>query len=90
MIILKSDFELIEVAGEYMLVPVGDTATSFQGVIALNEASGFLLKRINDCNNIEGLAISLTKEYNIDIDIAKKDIDEWVNRLVEFGVIEVL
>ena len=37
--IMKAGFELVEVAGEHMAVPVGDNAASFKGVVALSEAT---------------------------------------------------
>ena len=39
---INKEFVLREIAGDYILVPVGDTALEFNGLITLNEVGAFL------------------------------------------------
>ena len=41
---IKTGFELVEVAGEYIAVPVGQRANLFKGVVALTDAGAFLFR----------------------------------------------
>lgn len=86
---LSSSFEIVDIAGEYLLVPVGDKATTFRGVVALNEASGFLLKHMmNTHKSVKDLADLLLNEYSIDRISATKDVIQLIDKLYRYGVIE--
>ena len=85
---IKPTFELIEVAGEYMLVPVGDSTASFRGILTLNDAAGFLLDKLNTSITKDQLVDLLMGEYKIDQATAEADIDNLLKKLFDFGVIE--
>ena len=85
---IKSTFELVEVAGEYMLVPTGDSTTSYKGIWTLNDAAGFLLGKMNEPRTKEQLVALLMNEYKVDQTTAESDIDDLLQKLLEFGVIE--
>ena len=52
---IKSDFMLREVAGYYVVVPVGSGALDFNGVINLNESGATLWKAMENDITEEGL-----------------------------------
>ena len=39
---LESGFEIVNIADDYMLVPVGDQMEQFNGTVVLNDVSAFL------------------------------------------------
>ena len=43
---INKDFEIVEIANEYMAVPLGNAAASLNGVVALSEASVYLLRQM--------------------------------------------
>ena len=85
--IMNPKFELVEIAGEYMAVPVGDEAEAFQGVVALTNATFFLLQKMNVQQTKESLLELLTNEFEVDSSIAQKDLDELLPKLFELGLI---
>ena len=85
---IKPTFELIEVAGEYMLVPVGDSAASFRGIVTLNDAAGFLLSKMHVSKTKEELVTLLMHEFSVEQTTAEKDIEDCLQKLFELGVIE--
>ena len=85
--ILKPEFELVEVADEHMVIPVGDQAASFQGVIALSESAFFLLNKLKVQKTRKELVELLTNEYEIDPDAAEKDLDDFIGQLTTLGII---
>lgn len=87
-LVKKPGFELIDIAGEHMAVPVGEEAVSFKGVVALSEAASFLLKNMQEPKSKEELAALLTQEYDVDMATAKADIEKLIKNLLDMGVIE--
>ena len=43
---LKMEFMLRQVAGYYVVVPVGDACVDFNGMVNLNETGAFLFERL--------------------------------------------
>ncbi len=41
---IKPEFELINIADDYMLIPVGNQVEQFNGTVILNKVSAFLLE----------------------------------------------
>lgn len=85
--IMNPKFELVEIAGEYMAVPVGDEAAAFQGVVALTDATYFLLQNLNVQQTKESLLDLLTHEFDVEPSVAQKDLEEIITKLFELGII---
>ena len=80
-------FEIVDVAGEYLAIPVGEASTKMQGVIALNEATAYLLKQMKTPTTEDELIQLLISEYEIDEITAQKDIDKVLHTLSDIGVV---
>lgn len=85
---IKSDFMLREVAGYYVVVPVGSGALDFNGVINLNESGATLWKAMENDTTEEGLVDALMAEYEVDADTAKADVEEFVKKMKDVKLIE--
>lgn len=85
--IMSPKFELVDIADEYMAIPVGDEATSFHGVVALSEATYFLLQKMKDQQTEESLLDLLTNEFDVDRFVAKKDLETLLPKLFDLGII---
>ena len=84
------NFELVDVANEYMIIPVGETADTFKGLVVLNEASGYLLSHMRtDGNDIsfDELVECLQSRYPISYEQASRDIAELLEKLLKFGIL---
>lgn len=83
-----SDVILRQVAGEYVLVPTGKTASKLYGLMTLNE-SGVLLwhKLQNECTE-DDLVSVLKAEYEVDDGQALDDVRRFLAKLTEVGVLE--
>jgi hypothetical protein len=84
---IKDGFLLKEVAGNFVVVPVGENLVDFSAMITINETGSFLWEHLKNDTTIEALAEKLTKEYDIDIDTAKKDTEEFIKILSENKII---
>ena len=86
--IIRANVEVVDMAGEYVAVPIGQEAAYFNGVVALNEAAAFLLKSMKCHKTKEELVKILMTEYEVDPIVAEKDIDAFLKKMLDMGVIE--
>lgn len=84
---LKDGFKLVDVVGDFTLIPVGEDATSFGGYVALNAVSAFLIRQMASDITEQELVLRLMEEYEIDEETAKESVDDAIAMLREIGVI---
>lgn len=80
-------FVLRKVAGENILVPVGNTALTFNGLVTLNESGAFLWERMQENRSREELVREVLKEYDVSEEQARADIGQFLTYLTEAGVL---
>ena len=85
---IKDGFILREVAGSYIVVAVGERVKDFNGVINLNETGAFLWKLLEKDNDAEGLKKALLNEYDVQEEIATRDVETFINKLTEAGLVK--
>lgn len=85
---INPNFEIVNIVDDYILVPVGEEMTSFNGTVILNETSAFILDKIKMGHSIDELVHLLVEEYDVQPEIARKDIDELIDRMREAGVVD--
>lgn len=85
---IKNGYLLRQVAGANIVVPVGEKSIDFSGVITLNDVGAFLWKKLEADLTKEELLAKLLAEYDVEENIAKADIDEFIARLEGAGLIE--
>lgn len=84
---VRSDLMLREIAGENILVPVGEAAAAFQGIISLN-GSGLLLWRRLQAGAAESeLVDALLAEYDASPETARQDVTAFVEQLRQHGLL---
>ena len=80
---IKEGYILREVAGNYLVVAIGEASLDFNGVITLNETGAYLWNRLSEEATEEELISSMTEEYEIDESVAKSDVLAFVGKLKE-------
>ena len=80
---IKDGFIIREVAGSFIVVAVGNAVKDFNGIVNLNETGAFLWKILEKGANREELLAEMLKEYEVDEDTARRDIDAFINKLQE-------
>ncbi len=85
---IKDGFILREVAGNYIVVAVGEAVKSFNGVINLNETGAFLWKILQTGGDEQSLISALLSEYEVSEEIAKRDVQTFITKLTEAGLIK--
>ena len=85
---IKEGLILREVAGNYIVVAVGDAVKSFNGVINLNETGAFLWKNLAEGKEQNQLVEALLEEYEVDKEIAVADVKKFLDKLTEAGLVK--
>lgn len=78
---IKDGYILRQVAGNSIVIAVGDEAINFNGIITINGAGTFLWERLEKGAEKEELLQAMLKEYDIDEATAASDIDEFLEKL---------
>jgi len=85
---IKKGFILREVAGNYIVVSIGEMAKQFNGVINLNQTGAFMWKELEKGGDKESLITALLNEYDVDRERAEKDAQRFIDTLLGAGIVE--
>ena len=87
---MKLKYEFVErlIVDEYVLVPAGETARTFGGMITTSEVGATIMRALKqDVSQAELLAL-LMEEYDVDEQTANSDLNAFVQQLRELNVLE--
>ena len=76
------------VAGEHILVPVGESAHDYQGFFAITELGGEIWDRLVKGMTEETILSELLAMYEVDEETLTKDYHAFIGQLEERGLIE--
>lgn len=85
---IKNGYMQREVAGEAVVVPTGEATLNFQGIISLNETGALLWKELEQGCEKKDLVQALLDEYEVDAETAEKDVNEFLKRADDAGLID--
>lgn len=84
---INPDFTIQQVGASFVAVPVGEASKTFHAMLHLNETGAFLWKQMaeKDCTE-EDLVAALLAEYEVDADVAKRDVGALVAQMRDAGL----
>ena len=85
---IQKEFVLREIAGDYVIIPTGKTALTFNGLITVNEVGAELWKMLQSDVTFEDLTKGILEIYDVDEETAKEDIREFLDTLEKGGVLD--
>lgn len=85
--IIKKNLIKREIAGDVILVPVGQSVIESNGLYALNELGSFIWDMLPDVESIDDIVKEVLNEYEVDEETAKNDIIEFINKMKELQII---
>ena len=85
---IKKGFVVRVVGGECIAVPVGELSKNFHGMITLNETAKFLWDFFQNEHTAEEALKAVCEEYEVEEDVAKADVMQFINILVENHFVE--
>lgn len=78
---IKEGYILKDVANQYVVVPIGNEAINFNGMLRLNKTAKLLFEALNEDKEIEDLVLLLQKHYDINNEDALRDVKDFLTVL---------
>ncbi|MBQ7011375.1 MAG: PqqD family protein [Clostridia bacterium] len=85
---IKSGYLMREVAGENIVIAVGEAAKNFKGMIRLNPTGAFLWRLLEEGTDEAAMLAAMLDTYETDEETAKRDIAAFVNAIKGAGLID--
>ncbi|MDO4312467.1 MAG: PqqD family protein [Eubacteriales bacterium] len=84
---VDKEFVLREIAGDYIIIPTGKTVLEFNGLITVNEVGVSLWNMLQNETTLEELVQGILDEYDVEEEVAREDIQEFLDTLVSGGIL---
>lgn len=78
---IKEGFILRNVAGNNVVVPIGQASIDFNGMMSLNETGAFIFGKMIDGISREELIEAVIEKYQIDEALAETDVDDFIKKV---------
>ena len=85
---IKGTFVVRDIAGDTVIVPVGDSALSYNGMITTTKTGAVLWQALQEECKKEMLIQMLLDRFDVDYETAAADTDEFLANLRTLGLIE--
>lgn len=82
---VKGDLLLREVAGQSVLIPVGEISEKLNGMITLNETFRFIWEQFKEPHTIEEVLEKTLEEYDGDAEVIRQDIQNFVAESLKYN-----
>ena len=84
---IEKEFVLREIAGDYIIIPTGKTVLEFNGLITVNEVGVTLWNMLQEEVTVDQLVQGVLTEYDVDEEVAREDIQEFLDTLAKGGIL---
>ena len=85
---IKGTFVIRDIAGDTVIVPVGESALSFNGMITATKSGAVLWEALETGCSRETLIQALLDRFDVDYETAAADTDKFIEDLASLGLIE--
>ena len=84
---LEKEFVLREIAGDYVIIPVGNTVIEFNGLITVNEVGVSIWNMLQNEVTFDQIVQGILNEYEVEESVAREDIREFLDQLIDGGIL---
>ena len=84
---LEKEFVLREIAGDYVIIPVGKTVIEFNGLITVNEVGVSIWNMLQNEVTFDQIVQGILNEYEVEESVAREDIREFSDQLIDGGIL---
>ena len=85
---IKNGFVVREIAGQSVVVALGEASKSFNGIIKLNETGRIIWDMLSEGAEKEDIVAAILKEYEVDGATVENDVERFVSTLRENNILE--
>lgn len=81
---ISNEYIIRNIASEYIIVPVGQVALDFQGLITVNEIGVYIWELLQKKEvTFDNLLAAILDEYDVSQTVAKQDLTDFLNQLIK-------
>ena len=84
---VDKEFVLREIAGDYIIIPTGKTVLEFNGLITVNDVGVDIWNMLQEEVTFEDLVQGILAEYDVEEEVAREDIQEFLDTLIQGGIL---
>lgn len=84
----KSGFLLRKLAGQWVVVPIGQNVADFSNILMLSESGARLWEKLSEGTDEEHLVKVLLDTYEIDEETARQDVKEFIEKVEKQRLLE--
>lgn len=86
---IKNGFVVREIAGQYVVVALGQASKIFNGIIKLNESAKFIWDMLVKGAEKGEIVAALLSEYEgVDATVVEADVEKFINDLKGANILE--
>ena len=83
----KDSFLMQNVAGEYLLVPLGSQVLDMNGILTLNPVAACLWELLAQDSSVDELAAAVSERFDVESDRALADVQTFLDEMVRRGLL---
>ncbi len=86
---MKIRKELVKrtIAGDVILVPVGNASLELKGLLTLNETGESIWDLLPQCKTVDEIVEKMLEEYDVDEAVLRADVEAILSQLRELEII---
>ena len=85
---IKNGFVVREIAGECVVVALGEASKIFNGIIKLNETGKIIWEELSVGSDKDAVVEKILSEYEVDRETVENDFDSFVETLQGANILE--
>ena len=85
---IKEGFVVKEIAGQCVVIALGEASKIFNGLIKLNDTGRFIWDKLVDGTQTSDIVEAMLGEYDVDRETAQKDVEKFIDTLKGAGILE--
>jgi len=85
---VKDGFLLREIAGEHIVVPIGERVVDLNGLLTLNATARVLWEELATEQTEDDLVEALTERFEVSPEVARADVSDFVSLLADKGLLD--
>ena len=84
---IQEGFVMREVAGQYVVIAIGEASKTFHGMIKLNSTGKDIWEGLQRGLDAQGIAAFLKDKYQVDEQQVEVDVQEFLQQMKEVGIL---
>ena len=85
---LKEGLLLREIAGQWIVVPIGERVVEMSGIVSLTETGALIWKELEKNASIDDIVTKIVSEYAVEPEEARANALSFIESIVEKGLTE--